>query len=1587
MSRTVTSNAITFIDTLDSRKLYVYISSNLPITQIYNSNTRTYAPDWSTSNLTLTADIYLDSTKISAATLKWYKKINGTKTSLGNSSSSLTIVSNVLSNNPIITYICEAEYDGIASFSEITFTRVDAGANGTNGINGQNGANAPAVKAQYSINGNEDWKYTFDPEKHKYIRHSYDGGTTWSAAIKMVGEDGTSVAIKGTATSVTAVSGTNYYTVAYNDSTVSTAQIGDSYLYKGDLYVCADSKSGNDYFVNVGKIQGPTGPTGNDGVSSYVFIRYATDADGTNMAIYPSGKTYIGVCISNINQAPTTARSYTWSKFVGEDAKSIVLSGTSQVFKVNKSNSITPSIIQVTAQSFNTTITQWTYSTDGGMTFTTTTPSGVSISGNTVTITGTQMTSNSIVIKASDGKVEDVFTIYKAIDGSDGSNGDNGTPAPIAFLTNENVTFSADEAGQIAATTITSNVVAYNGTTKVEPTIGTITGIPTGMTITSSETASKEIMLTLTVDENATLGSALSNMGSINILITSPVSTMLSLTWSKINTGESGVSIKSTTIMYGVSESASSMPEDNEWQSDVPIVGDGKYLWTRTIIDYTDDDIEDTVTYTYAKQGIKGDAGLDGESITVLSIEYQEGESATDPPTEMWSNSIVEVADGNYLWTKTTFSDNNIAYGVSKQGEKGKDGAGVNSITVDYGVSDSAAVQPTSWQQDIPVVAEGGYLWTRTITDYSDESMPDTVAYIYAKQGTKGETGSNGSSVTVKSIKYQSGTSATVAPTGTWSDSVVAVAEGSYLWTQTTFSDNKVAYGVAKQGVAGTAASHVSITPSAHYFKSTTGKNGTFTPEYIYIYPRFQTVTFSAWQYSIDGGVTWVAASGANGLTVGTYSSVANTLRIARTSTLYTDTVTSISFRCVSSNTSVYDTVSIAKIYDVVDLEIGGRNLLLNSGIPVTNTVYNIKKYDLAIKPTVGEQYTITLKGKLGDNKTSFSAYNSGGNVSLASLTRVGTSDIYQKTFNWTNNNRTDLDTSIFIYTMPNSVTTESTIEWIKLEKGNKATDWSPAPEDIDADITKVDTRLTNSLAEVKATTDGITSKISATEESITTINGSLSSLTTKVSAAEQKITTSAIVSTVRQSTDYINDLGTKVGTNEIISKINQTAESVTISANKIGLLGATNIPDLTADKIKGGTLTLGGSSATTQNGQLLVKNASNADVLKVNKDGIIAKSGHLAIAKDFANQTYDWDTGIWTTTTNTSQLDLGDDYIQMGVYSPSGYSNTMRLLDDGLRFQGIAQAVGGWGSYIGHDTYGDFIIQDTVRSNISFRDSVKNEMASISGDGLYINGPVSGGITSGNAKQWSNVFTKNFTSQHTGYIAIRLGTITRAVSSMITIKGHITSYWDSSSFEASCYFYNGYSSFYGTVSTISNPDTLKEVYFAEGVSDGCVYLILGGSDSTWYYPTVAIDNLSVGYSGNAAYEWNSNWTATLHTNLSSFKTVTSCSRGGMKKTLWSGAVQIGATVTLNENLRNFKFLTCLMGDASAPWGIPLGTFLDDEVTELHFGAIYTGADSIAGGNLYGARFNILSQTSLSLQSMGTKHGAGAYLRKIVGWR
>lgn len=128
-------------------------------------------------------------------------------------------------------------------------------------------------------------------------------------------------------------------------------------------------------------------------------------------------------------------------------------------------------------------------------------------------------------------------------------------------------------------------------------------------------------------------------------------------------------------------------------------------------------------------------------------------------------------------------------------------------------------------------------------------------------------------------------------------------------------------------------------------------------------------------------------------------------------------------------------------------IHIGGRNLVLKSRLNVTNSHYGIVSIILSEEPKVGEKLTVTIKGVLGSGKRVFTLYNKSGSQELCVLQDKG-NGIFQSTFNWRSDPTNPKLLVIYIY--DSSVVVNSTIEWIKIERGNTATDWSPAPEDFD---------------------------------------------------------------------------------------------------------------------------------------------------------------------------------------------------------------------------------------------------------------------------------------------------------------------------------------------------------------------------------------------------------------------------------------------------------------------------------------------------------------------------------------------------------
>lgn len=124
--------------------------------------------------------------------------------------------------------------------------------------------------------------------------------------------------------------------------------------------------------------------------------------------------------------------------------------------------------------------------------------------------------------------------------------------------------------------------------------------------------------------------------------------------------GADGKGIKSTAVTYQASTSGTVI-STGTWQTSIPTVSAGQYLWTRTIITYTDD--SKSISYSVGRMGTNGTNGTNGSAgrgIKSTAITYQAGSSGTTAPTGTWQTTVPATsASSPYLWTRTiiTYTD------------------------------------------------------------------------------------------------------------------------------------------------------------------------------------------------------------------------------------------------------------------------------------------------------------------------------------------------------------------------------------------------------------------------------------------------------------------------------------------------------------------------------------------------------------------------------------------------------------------------------------------------------------------------------------------------------------------------------------------------------------------------------------------------------------------------------------------------------------------------------------------------------------------------------------------------------------------
>ncbi|SCJ35165.1 Uncharacterised protein [uncultured Clostridium sp.] len=245
-------------------------------------------------------------------------------------------------------------------------------------------------------------------------------------------------------------------------------------------------------------------------------------------------------------------------------------------------------------------------------------------------------------------------------------------------LTNENHTFLGTTSAVDGTQTATCQVQVLQGENVVNCEVGDVT-CPTGLSIVSD---GKTPVPTLTI----TATSALTKSGSVIIPVKiGEITINKTFSWSIAFRGSNGtsVTIKSTEVTYQVGTSGTTAPTGT-WQSSVPTVPQGSFLWTKTVVTYSDG--KSTTAYSVAYYPKNGENGT-SVTITKNEITYQVGTSGTSAPTGTWSSTMPSVPQGSYLWTRTivTYSDGNstTSYSVSRQPKDGTNGVdGKDAITM-----------------------------------------------------------------------------------------------------------------------------------------------------------------------------------------------------------------------------------------------------------------------------------------------------------------------------------------------------------------------------------------------------------------------------------------------------------------------------------------------------------------------------------------------------------------------------------------------------------------------------------------------------------------------------------------------------------------------------------------------------------------------------------------------------------------------------------------------------------------------------------------------------------------------------------------
>lgn len=414
------------------------------------------------------------------------------------------------------------------------------------------------------------------------------------------------------------------------------------------------------------------------------------------------------------------------------------------------------------------------------------------------------------------------------------------------------------------------------------------------------------------------------------------------------------------------------------------------------------------------------------------------------------------------------------------------DGRGVASTTVEYQASTSGTTVPTgAWSTTIPTVAQGSYLWTKTTTNYT--SGTPTVGYSVARMGVngaKGDKGNDGKGIKSTSVTYQIWSNGTSTPTGTWSSTPPkTTADKPYLWTRTviTYSDStqstSYSVGSTPEGI------QVGGRNLIKYGKGDS-KNG--------IFKNFTRIEDGCAEFTLKSKKTYAFVNIEEGFVLGCREYKVGAVYIWSYDIMFTEW----NFPSGTNRNEFW---------------FGQRYTNAPSGQTGTGQWTKVTAHNL---PEVGSngcklnewyhvEQKIIIPAKASANVGTYASiqfYNSNANVEASFTARFKN---------------------------------------VKLELGNKATDWTPAPEDVDEAI---NTERTERQSAIETKANEITSKVSETYVSNSAFEHYQNTVSTQFTQTKKDFTWS-----INQSvTDAKNEMSGQIDSvNGRLDGLKQTTDNV----------------------------------------------------------------------------------------------------------------------------------------------------------------------------------------------------------------------------------------------------------------------------------------------------------------------------------------------------------------------------------------------------------------------------------------------------------